>query len=77
MFWVAVSLDIVISKSDRQSWLAMAQAPASVRQQKDLVEEALQRGAWQVPNPEIGRRCYLYYIDRCIYGFGKFIYVEK
>jgi len=54
VFWVGVSLEIVISKSDRQSWLAMAQAPASVRQQRDLVEEALQRGAWQVPNPEIG-----------------------
>lgn len=54
VFWVAVSLETVISKSDRQSWLAMAQAPASVRQQRDLVEEALQRGAWQVPNPEIG-----------------------
>lgn len=33
----------------RQSWLAMAQASASVRQERDLVQEAVQTGAWQVP----------------------------
>ena len=43
------ALVMLVACCARQSWLAMAQASASVRQERDLVQEAVQTGAWQVP----------------------------